>query len=110
MRLRSVAEVVIVELPLHPVALSLYEDGENVPAKITSYITRRTGSRNVPFFLTTGLDIVPANGFRDINHMNLRGSQIFSRWLANRVRRAERKGLIKFRTPSLLKSAPPAQD
>ena len=107
--LRSLTEVIIVEVPLHPLAVSLYEEGEKVPAKINAYISKRARHHGVLFFPTAQLGIVPAGGFRDINHMNRRGSRIFSRWLTNRVRKSELQGLIKSPVPSA-RQVSPAQD
>jgi hypothetical protein len=84
-------QVLLVELPLHlPVA-------EWSPAAAATYrrvmdrVQRRALAAAVPLW-TPPPDLVPADGWIDLWHLNARGAAIFSRWLGERAARAVATG------------------
>lgn len=88
-------QVVIVEMPVHPVALDGYEDMLRDYAESISVITARAEAKGVPFFATSRLDLVSGDeNWIDFNHLNATGAAIFSRWLGEQVGEAVRQGAL----------------
>jgi len=83
--------VLLLEMPLHPDTISEYM-GEDVYESFNATIRAHAGS--MPYWTTTGLNLIPDKGFVDSNHLNPSGSALFSRWLGERVGEAVEAGAL----------------
>jgi len=80
--------VVIVEMPVHPVALEGRADRLSDYAASMSAITERAEAKGVLFFETNRLDVLAADeNWADFNHLNATGARALSRWLAEQIAR-----------------------
>ncbi len=85
--------VVIVEMPVHPVALEGRADRQSDYADSMAAIGARTEAKGVPFFTTNHLEALVADeNWADFNHLNATGARVISRWLGERVGEAVEEG------------------
>lgn len=83
--------VLLLEMPVHPDAISEYM-GEDVYESFNATIRAHAG--RLPYWTTTGLNLIPDEGFADSNHLNPSGSALLSRWLGERVGEAVEGGVL----------------
>ncbi|MCK4766009.1 MAG: hypothetical protein KAW12_27670 [Candidatus Aminicenantes bacterium] len=95
LKLRSQTQVVIFEIPVHRSVLPLYRDGAEGHYRVVSYIKKQANRRGIMFFPTMHLDLIPDEGWSNLNHMNNYGALVFSTWLGEQIAQAVKKGLIK---------------
>lgn len=88
-------QVIIVEIPVHKRILSLYGRGSKDHYRTISYINKRVKHHGIFFIPTMHLNLIPDEGWSNLNHMNNLGAQIFSSWLGEQIGQAVKKGLIK---------------
>jgi hypothetical protein len=57
-------------------------------------ITRRASLQGVLFWPTSQLELIPANGWQDSQHLSIDGAKVFSQWLAQQISSAVREGQL----------------
>jgi hypothetical protein len=83
--------LVLVEMPFYPdivtrlLSVDVYEDFNR---QIESY----AAPAGVPYWPTTLLNLIPAEGWDDLSHLNTTGAALFSRWLGDRIGAAVQTG------------------
>jgi hypothetical protein len=87
-------EIILVEIPVHRSILSLYPEGKKDHNKISHFIAEQANAQGVLYIPTSQLELIPNNGWRNSNHMNIKGSRIFSEWLGEKLGKLARKGKI----------------
>lgn len=95
MQLRSQTEIVMVEIPFHRSLMSLYKGGANDHYRIYSHLNKLAKEHQVLYIPNAHLDLIPNNGWRNSNHVNIIGARIFSQWLGKQLGEVVKKGLIK---------------
>jgi hypothetical protein len=85
--------LVLVEAPFYPdivtqlLGVKTYQDFNR---QIESY----AAPAGVPYWPTTLLDLIPLEGWDNLNHLNTTGAEIFSRWLGEQIGAAVNAGEI----------------
>lgn len=78
-------QVLLVEMPVAPGYLDFftngYDDYETYIDRVNEYLE----FSHIPFIRTQSSISIPINGWWDYNHLNERGTRIFSEWLAMKV-------------------------
>lgn len=88
-------QVVIVELPVHPLALEAKATFRRDYEAWARQVAQLAGAHGVPFWATTTLGLLPdQSNWADVNHLNTQGSQRFSAWLGEQVGRAVQEGRL----------------
>jgi hypothetical protein len=85
----ATTQVILVEMP---VADGLYFFFGNGEADYDRFIARISGLADlyhIPFWRTEPLDSIPDDGWADYSHLNVKGAEIFSKWLGEQVGRLE---------------------
>jgi hypothetical protein len=83
--------LVLVEVPFYPdivtqlLGLELYDTFNQ---QVESYAS----PAGVPYWPTTLLDLIPPEGWYNLNHLNTTGAETFSRWLGDKVGAAVKAG------------------
>jgi hypothetical protein len=83
--------LVLVEMPFYPdivtrlLGVDVYEDFNR---QVESYAF----PAGVRYWPTTLLDLIPAEGWDDLNHLNTTGAAIFSAWLGDQIGAAVKAG------------------
>lgn len=95
MQLHSQTEIVIVEIPFHPSLMSLYDGGADTHYRISSRLNMLAKEHEVLYIPSARQDLIPDNGWRNNNHMNIIGARVFSQWLGKQLGEAVVKGLVK---------------
>jgi hypothetical protein len=70
----------VLEMPIHPTALSFFGNGAKDYAQVVSSTRARAERAGIPFWSTAGLAL-PAHCWRDRHHLNTAGARILSLWL-----------------------------
>lgn len=81
---QSIPQIVLYEAPLHPAILGDYLD----PARYDRFnrqVHDLAAAAGVVYWPTTRLDLVPADGWMNLNHVNHSGALVMSRWLAGQL-------------------------
>ncbi len=94
-KLRSQVQIVIFEIPVHRNILSFYGRGPDDHYRILSFIRKQARRGGILFIPTMHLDLIPDEGWSNLNHLNNYGSRIFSSWLGEQMAQVVKKGLIK---------------
>jgi hypothetical protein len=86
-------QVIVVEVPLHPVLIANYMGLDAYRAWVSTLetITRANG---VVFWPTYDLALIPANDWQDPQHLNKDGADVFSRWFGDQLGAAVKAGEI----------------
>jgi hypothetical protein len=84
-------QVIVVEVPLHPVLIADYMGLDAYRAWVSTVdtIARADG---VTFWPTYDLALIPANDWQDPQHLNKDGADVFSRWFGDRLGAAVKAG------------------
>lgn len=90
LELKRQVQIVLLEMPVHPGTLSYFQNGQQDYDRGMRVITDLAEKTGVPLWRTMPFDQVDDSGWLNANHMNLKGSRIFSRWLGNRTAAAVR--------------------
>jgi hypothetical protein len=93
--------VLLLEMPVHPDTINAYM-GEDVYRSFNATVRAHAGG--MLYWTTTDLNLIPDEGFVDSNHLNPRGSALFSRWLGERVGEAVAEGVLG--TPQVRTKSP----
>ncbi|NDJ79099.1 MAG: hypothetical protein GYB65_22850 [Chloroflexi bacterium] len=83
-------QVLLVEMPLPLFVLEMFDGGAaGYDALLSGEIGDLAAAYDVPLWTTSALDLIPAVGWaEDAHHVNHRGAQLLSRWLAEQVAQA----------------------
>lgn len=97
LRLNSRVEILALEMPVSQEFIQAFDRNRSgvTYQQALDVIARIAGKCNVPFWLTTPRQIVPAEVWIDTHHLKLSGAEIFSRWLGGQVGEAVRQGRLK---------------
>jgi len=90
-------QVLIVEMPVPPTYLHFFGNGKQDYQRFIDQVDTVVASRAIRFWPTTQLLLIPDDGWTDYSHLNVRGGQVFSRWLGEKVGSAVVQG--KLRSP-----------
>jgi len=96
--LRPQVDVVMVEVPVHPIFHTFYSGGPEDHFRTLNEISRQSREQGILFWPTSHLNLIPDEGWKNSNHMNFRGAQVFSRWLGEKIGDAVNQG--KLRNPA----------
>jgi hypothetical protein len=88
-------QVLIVEMPIPPPYLHFFGNGQQDYQRFVDRVEALAESRAIPFWHTTQLDLIPADGWHDYVYLNTKGARIFSGWLGEQVGRAVVQGELE---------------
>jgi hypothetical protein len=88
-------EVVLLELPYHPVYYYVFEGGAADYEKFLATVEPFVTAQDVPFWPKEEAPSLTAEGYTDGVHMNRDGAAIFSAWLGQRLAEAETESEIR---------------
>jgi hypothetical protein len=92
--------VILLELPAPPHTREAFQGGVDGHRATIQQIAAMAESGGVPIWLTSDLDLIPADGWSgDVEHMNRRGAIMFSRWLGRRLAEAVEAGEFLYAPP-----------
>lgn len=77
--------VVIVEMPTPQTHLVFFENGEKDYNRFLDQVSRLASANAVPFITTTDGQLFPDDAWFDYSHVNAKGAEILSDWLAHRI-------------------------
>ncbi|MBN1566056.1 MAG: hypothetical protein JXA10_19610 [Anaerolineae bacterium] len=89
-------QVLLVEMPLPPTLIAQYPDGPANHANFVASIHEFAAAHHVPYWESTALDMIPADGWHDNVHLKQNGAAIFSAWLGEQIGRAVVQGDLVF--------------
>ena len=93
LRLRAAGiDVLVVEFPSHPSSIEYGDRGERAYRRFLDAVAGAAAQRQVAFWTAASLPGVPADGWVDQGHMNVRGARAFSAGLGRRVGEAVSRG------------------
>jgi hypothetical protein len=95
LQLEEQVQILVVEMPLHTTFVDYLNEGGGWYDRFVDELSGYLAERQVPFWLTTPLQLIPDDGWRDRHHVNYRGAQIFSRWLGARLAEAVEQGTLE---------------
>ncbi len=78
---KSRVQLILVEIPVHPSITGVYKKTPDLRGKIRENIAKIAAEEKIPFIQSHHLEPIPDKGWKNINHMNVRGADIFSEWL-----------------------------
>jgi hypothetical protein len=78
------SQVVVVEMPVSAAYFAYMEQGKKDYDRFVSQVSD-TLSAEGTIFLRSSPDLIPDAGWWDRSHMNMRGADIFSQWLAKKI-------------------------
>jgi len=92
---RSGVQVVLVEIPVHAGFLTLLENGRADYDRGRQTVADLAQRHDAVFLMDDSFDqLIPLDGWSNLNHMNRNGSQIFSAWLSGRLAGLLRAGRL----------------
>ena len=92
---RNQVELVVVEMPTHPVFKSFYGGGEEVQLEISKAVRTITESRDIVYIPGDNPEFDSDELWLQSNHMNALGAEHFSIWLGNKIGEHLKTGLLK---------------
>jgi len=95
LRLKSKLTVVMLEMPVHRSMINFFTNGQADYDLSMRAVADHSNRQGVPLWLTLTDVAADDSCWLNINHLNLKGSRIFSRWLADRMAKAIREGEIR---------------
>lgn len=95
----SGVRIILVEMPVADGLYYFFGNGESDYNRFVTQVARLAALHQVPFWQTEPLDFIPDNSWVDYSHLNRKGAEILSKWLAQQVVRAEQQGIIKTSDP-----------
>jgi len=98
-------QLVVVRMPYHPSLVQPLDDnGQLMPEKklldryisqVETRIESMAKEHGIPYFVLNDLSMFSDKAWHDRYHLNITGSRIFSRWLANQLAQAVENGQLK---------------
>jgi len=88
-------DLVVVEMPVHPLFRSLYAGGERDHHRTMEIIAHRVRARGIPFIPADNPEFERDDMWLQTNHMNARGAEFFSRWLGGEIGRRVAEGHLQ---------------
>jgi hypothetical protein len=87
-------QIVIVEMPVPDTFIYFFEN-KNVDYQLfIDQIAGQARAGGVPFLKTSGLALIPDDGWVDYSHVNPTGAQAFSQWLGQQLGETLKQGTI----------------
>ncbi len=77
----SNTKIVLIEIPVHKSIKRIYKNNKNLRTSIRETILQFVTDENIPFIRSQHLELIPDDGWKNMNHMNVKGADIFSDWL-----------------------------
>lgn len=85
----ATTQVIVVEMPVADGLYYFFGNGEADYDRFIARISGLAGLHHIPFWRTEPLDSIPDDGWSDYSHLNVKGAEIFSKWLGEQVGRLE---------------------
>jgi hypothetical protein len=76
--------VVLVEAPIHPVVITDIL-GEQRYAEFKTELQNLADAYHTPLLFSSELNLIPADGWSDSNHLNKKGVPVYSAWLGEQI-------------------------
>ena len=87
--LQDQTQLLLLEFPAPPHTRDAFQGGPDGHRAAMQQIAVLAETGGVPIWLTSDLDLIPANGWSgDVEHVNRRGAAIFSQWLGAQLAEA----------------------
>jgi len=77
--------LLVLEMPVPPTCITMLPRGDDDYRAFLRAVEGDAAREGVPFWTTTALDLVPANGWADFFHLNQEGAAVFSDWVGRRL-------------------------
>ena len=77
--------IVLVEMPVPSTYMHFFKNGRRDHQRFVEQVSARAEHYKVPFVQTSQLGLIPDDGWVDYSHLNTKGAQIFSNWLASKI-------------------------
>ena len=90
----SVLQVIVIEMPVPDTYLGFFGNEKKDYQLFIEQVGGFSKSKQVPFWQTTPLKLIPDDGWVDYSHLNTNGARIFSEWLGKKVGEAVAQGII----------------
>jgi hypothetical protein len=88
-------QVIIVEMPISDYGKQYLPDGEKDYQAYQERVRILASSLGVPFIGSPDANLIPADGWYDYTHLNLRGAPVFSAWLGHMLGEAVLGGTVQ---------------
>jgi len=82
---KSQYKIVLIEIPAHESIEKAYQNSPGLRDTIRDMLVQKAAEENVPFIQSEHLELIPTEGWKNVNHMNVKGADIFSEWLGNQL-------------------------
>jgi hypothetical protein len=87
--------VLLIEMPIQPAYLQFFANGGQDYQRFLAQAQSVAESKAVSFWQTTGLEIIPEDGWYDYVYPNTKGAWVFSAWLGQQVGSAVVQGTLR---------------
>lgn len=77
--------IVLVEMPVPQAYMHFFKNGRRDHQRFVEQIAARAAEKKILFVRTSQLELIPDDGWVDYSHLNTKGAQIFSSWLASKI-------------------------
>lgn len=98
-------QLVFVQMPYHPTLVQPLDDnGQLMPetkqlnryiSQVDAWFESMAKEHSIPYFVLNDLSMFSDKAWHDRYHLNITGSRIFSRWLANQLAQAVENGQLQ---------------
>ena len=83
--LKSEVKVVFVEIPVHGSIETIYDQTPELREEIKEKIIQFAAQEKIELIQTQSLQTIPDSGWKNMNHMNVKGADLFSQWLGKQL-------------------------
>jgi hypothetical protein len=88
-------QVLIVEMPIPPTYMRFFRNGQQDYKQFLERVEKQARLREIPFWQTTKLGLIPEDGWFDYVYPNTKGAWIWSEWLGEQLGKAVLQGQLE---------------
>lgn len=92
-------QIVLVEMPVPRTYWVLFGGEQNYRSRFLDKVGSYARETGTPWWEVNTLNLIPDDGWADLDHLNEKGALVFSEWLGTRVGEAVEQGVLSDPTP-----------